>query len=695
MHDLIKGEESMAKTKMDRRHFLRFSAMTAAGAAVAACSPATPQIIKETVEVEKVVKETVEVEKVVKETVVVEKEKVVKETVEVEKLSMRQSPDLQALVQSGDLSPLEERMALEPMVLPAVEEVGTYGGDVRFLNVGESHSAWEYQYLLENPCRWNADATEIQPNLATGFEFSADGMSCTIYLRKGIKWSDGEPFTADTFDFWWNDLVLQEDAGYTEPYWTITAEQSMMLEKLDDFSFKVTFHTPNWLFWNKLGSSGDYLRMYAPPHYLKPFHPEYNSDVADYTQLVEKFPPSENLYIDPALPVVTPWRTTEYSPGQRLVADRNPYYWKIDPEGKQVPYTDTWIMSQVEDPRVVPLRIVGGEVDFLARSIPFDSFTTLKTSEEQGNYRLIQWSVGAGGDPMIVPNWDHSDPVMRDLIRNRSFRLGISHAIDRQTINDVVYFGQGAPSQGVTSPYSPWGRTTPEGEDLMEQWRTLAAEYDPDRANDYLDEAGLDARDQEGWRLRPDGKRLSIIIITGSSPDSRAVDVLEFVTENWKAVGIETTLNSMDWSAFGPRFDAGEYDVFGWDAWTGYYIPTIPDTLFPVGAPYWGTPLTNQWFNTKGEEGVQPEPGGPMARLQEIYANLQAAKTEAEQNQFVLEGVRVHVEEGPFMIAAVNDIPNLVVARPNLRNIPDFAFTGSWAQGAPGCTNPPMYFYKE
>ena len=153
----------MEKKKLSRREFLRVSAVGAAGLAAAACAPATPQII------EKVIKETVvvekEVEKVVKETVEVQVETVIKETVEVEKiveverLSMRQSPDLADLVSAGTLPPLEERMALEPMVLPVVEEIGTYGGDVSLLNVGESYSAWEYQYLLENPCRWNAEAS--------------------------------------------------------------------------------------------------------------------------------------------------------------------------------------------------------------------------------------------------------------------------------------------------------------------------------------------------------------------------------------------------------------------------------------------------------------------------------------------------------------------------------------------------------
>jgi peptide/nickel transport system substrate-binding protein len=189
---------------------------------------------------------------------------------------------------------------------------------------------------------------------------------------------------------------------------------------------------------------------------------------------------------------------------------------------------------------------------------------------------------------------------------------------------------------------------------------------------------------------------LSLVIITGSSPDSRAVDVLEFVAEGWKAAGIDTTISSLDWnSGFWPKFSNGEYDVAGWDAWTGYYIPTIPDCLFPIGNAYWGTPLTARWFNTLGKEGIEPEPGGPMAQLMDIYKKMLAATTETERNQQVLNGVKIHVEEGPFFLGTVNDIPNLVVARPNLRNIPDFAFTGSWAQGAPGSTNPTQYFFEE
>lgn len=609
--------------------------------------------------------------------------------------SGKEAPALADMVQQGNLPPLEERLPKDPMVLTPIEEVGTYGGKLAWVIQGPQYGSYEYQFLYEAPYRWSADATKVEPNLAIKHEYASDGMSMTLTFREGVKWSDGEPFTADDIDFWWNDLVMNTEAGYTQPYWTITKEQPMKLEKVDDYTIKVSFAAPHWLFHRLMASTGDYMRMYAPKHYLQQFHPKYNPDVKDFKTLNEKFTADNNLYINTDLPVVTAWKTIEYVPGQRMVAERNPFYWKVDTEGKQLPYIDRIEISQVEDPRVIPLKITGGEIDFMARGIPLDSFTTLKTSESTGNYRLIQWKVGAGADPAIVPNWDNPSDEMRKIIRTRDFRLALSHAIDRKTINDVVYFGLGTVSQAVTSPYSPWGRTSDEGKQLMEEWRTLGTEYDVDKANALLDGIGLDKKDSEGFRLMPDGKRLSWVIITGSTPDSRAVDVLELVAENWKKIGIEATINSMDWSSgFWPKFSTGEYDIAGWDAWTGYDIPTIPDTLFPVGSAYWGTPLTAQWFNTLGQKGIKPDEGDPMDRMIQQYNNMLAENTDEGQNKYVLEAVKIHVSEGPFFLGVVNDIPNLVVARPNLKNIPDFAFTGSWAQGAPGCTNPQTYFFK-
>ena len=674
------------KKTMKRRDFLKISALAGVATLLAACQPTVTSTAAPTA----VSKATAAATAVPKATAAATSQPAA---------GTKEAPMLVELVQAGKLPPLEDRLPKDPMVLTPIEEVGQYGGQMAWLNYGPSLGSYEFQFLYEAPYRWSADATKVEPNLAIAHEYAPDGMSMTLAFRQGVKWSDGEEFTSEDLDFWWNDLVMNTEAGYTQPYWTITVEKPMKLEVVDKYTIKVSFNAPHWLFHRLMASTSDYMWMYAPKHYLKQFHPKYNPDVKDYAELNKRFLPSSaggNLYTsDLALPVLTPWKTVEYVPSQRMVAERNPYYWKVDSEGKQLPYIDRIVITQIEDTRVIPLKIVGGEVDFMARGIPLDSFTTLKTSEQQGNYRLIQWKVGAGADPAIVLNWDNQNEMLRKIERTRDFRLALSYAIDRKTINDVVYLGLGTPSQAVTSPYSPWGRTTEEGKTLMEEWRTLATEYNPDKSNELLDKMGLDKKDSDGFRLLPDGKRFSWVIITGSTPDSRAVDVLEFVTEAWKKIGIETTINSMDWATFWPKFQNGEYDIAGWDAWTGYDIPTIPDTLFPIGNAYWGTPLTAIWFNTQGAKGIKPDPGDPMDRMIEMYNKMLAETTDEGQNKWVLEAVKVHVSEGPFFLGVVNDIPNLVVTRPNLRNIPDFAFTGSWAQGAPGCTNPPTYFYKK
>lgn len=608
----------------------------------------------------------------------------------------KEAPMLKDLVAKGTLPPLEQRLPKNPMVLTPIDKVSNYGGQIAYVIASPQLSEYEYQFLYEGPARWSPDAATIEPNLATGYEYASDGLSMTLKFREGVKWSDGQPFSSEDLDFWWNDLVMNKDSGFTTPYWTVTGKTPMKLEVVDPTTIKVSFNEPHWLFYRLMASTSDYIRMYAPKHYLKQFHPKYNTAVKDFGELTKRFPPTGNIYIDPNLPVLTAWRTVEYQPSQRLVAERNPYYWKVDNEGRQLPYIDKIVITQLQEPRMVPLKIVSGEVDFQSRGIALDSFTTLTSSTSQGNYRVIQWKVGDGASPAIIPNWDNPDPVMRDLIHKRDFRMALSYAIDRKTINEVVYFGLGEVSQAVTSPYSPWGRLTDEGKQLMKQWRNLAVEFDPDKANKLLDQVGLDKKDSRGIRLRPDGKPLSWVIISGADPKSRSVAVLEFVAQNWNKVGIDTKINTMDsTSGFSPKFKNGEYDVAGWDAWTGYDIPTIPDTLFPIGNAYWGTPLTAQWFNTQGEKGNKPDPDGPMAKLIDFYKKMLAENNYDAWNKWILEAVKIHVSEGPFFLGAVNNIPNLVTARPNLKNIPDFAFTGSWAQGAPGCTNPPTYSYTK
>ncbi len=607
----------------------------------------------------------------------------------------QEAPALAEQVAAGTLPPLEERLPLEPLVLEPFHEVGTYGGEVNTLMTGTDFSFWDQTYTQEKPLRWKADGSTAVYNTAISSKYSEDGTSMVLTLRKGMRWSDGEPFTTEAIRFYYEDLVQNKDSGFPIESWMRSEGEPFTISVIDDYNIDFGFAKPYPLFHMQLTASPVWKRFFAPAHYLKQFHPKYNTAVTDFTKLTAVFPPTGHVFVNPDLPTIQAWKAVEYVPGQKLVCERNPYYWKTDPDGKQLPYTDRWVITSVQDAQTISLKIIGGEVDFLPRFIGFDDVTTLKKSEEAGNYKVILWQTGSGGNPMVLFNWDTLDMGMRELIRNRDFRLGLSYAIDRKTINDVVYFGLAQVSQGVTSTYSPWSLTTEEGKELYKQWSSLAVEYDVDKANELLDSAGLTQRGADGYRLRPDGQPLKVVIINRAG-ESRDTDVLEFVMEQWKAVGLDTMLNNMESAAYSEKFTNGGYDYAGWANYTGGFVPTNPGTLFPVGPAYWGQPLICKWFNSGGTDpaGEAPQPGDVMDRLITLYEEMIQQKTVDEMLGKVRAAVKIHVEEGPFMLAAVNGLPSLVVARPNMRNIRDMAYTGSWGTGAPGSTDPPMYYYK-
>src|SRR5690606_36625447 len=132
--------------------------------------------------------------------------------------SPKEAPMLWDLVASGELPPVEERLPPNPMILTPVEELGTYGGEIAHVNYGPALGAYEHQFLYEAPYRWSADASIIEPNLAIAHEYAPDGLSMTLTFREGVKWSDGEPFTTEDIAFWWNDLVMNPDNSFTQPY---------------------------------------------------------------------------------------------------------------------------------------------------------------------------------------------------------------------------------------------------------------------------------------------------------------------------------------------------------------------------------------------------------------------------------------------------------------------------------------------
>ncbi len=197
---------------------------------------------------------------------------------------------LAAMVEAGELPPLEERLPADPLVVDPVEELGEYGGTWHLVD-GNDQLGWTRQTMMVEPfLKWKRDTSGSRPNLLESWEWNDDATELVVNFRQGIKWSDGEPLTVDDYLFWWNDMVLDEDIPVGAPGGTTVGGEPMTVEKVDDFTLKYTFAAPNPLFLEN-HSRGHYhsSAFVVPAHYMKEFHPKYNTDVESSDELGQPF----------------------------------------------------------------------------------------------------------------------------------------------------------------------------------------------------------------------------------------------------------------------------------------------------------------------------------------------------------------------------------------------------------------------
>jgi peptide/nickel transport system substrate-binding protein len=361
----------------------------------------------------------------------------------------KEAPMLAELVAKGELPPVEERLSKDPLVVLPIESIGQYGGTWYrgWRGIKDFHCYGRINY--EPMLRWPRDPREgVQPGLAKDWKWSDGGQTLTLYLREGLKWSDGAPFTVDDIIFWWEDIENDTDittAPHTE--WVVAGEP-MELEKVDDTTIKLKFAGPNGLaetvglafHGNQWPLGFERFGFFAPRHYLEQFHPKYNAD-ATY-DLFEEMAWEYN----PERPAMTPWRVTEWEAGaDHMVASRNPYYWKVDPEGNQLPYIDEVYFYLVEDCSAVESLALAGKIDMQARCMSLSTYPVFLENAAAGDYEAFLWTTASASGLTFFPNQSYSDPAYRELLQDLKFRQALSLAIDRDTLNDIVWLGQATP----------------------------------------------------------------------------------------------------------------------------------------------------------------------------------------------------------------------------------------------------------
>ncbi|HOK30303.1 MAG TPA: ABC transporter substrate-binding protein, partial [bacterium] len=359
-----------------------------------------------------------------------------------------ESPQLAELVKQGKLPPLEQRIPKNPLVVTPYEEIGQYGGTWRRTWSGLSDSAGPYKLCSEHLVMFNKDGTKVLPNVAESWKVTRDAKTYTFKLREGIRWSDGTPLTTEDVVFWYEDIILNKDLTPTIPNWLTSGGKPLKLEKIDTYTFKVEFEEPNALFLISIGKMGGGHTFFAPKHYLKQFHPKYTPK-EKLDELVKKaglqnwyqlFGNMNDFLQNPDLPVIYPWKATNLPTATLQIMERNPYYWKIDPEGNQLPYIDrithTLLGSAGE---TAVLKAISGEVDMQERGLVIDNYTLLMENRTKGNYRVLRWPQGTGASPAILLNQNVKDPVLRKIFEDRRFRIALSLAINREEINQLFY----------------------------------------------------------------------------------------------------------------------------------------------------------------------------------------------------------------------------------------------------------------
>jgi peptide/nickel transport system substrate-binding protein len=601
------------------------------------------------------------------------------------------------MVSAGKLPPLDERIPASPLVLQPVENPGVYGGTLRMV-AGDDELGWLRMTVgTESLVKWERDVSGVRPNILTSWDWNPEATELTAHFREGVKWSDGEPFTVDDYLFWWNEMVMDESIGLATPAGTRVNGQPMTLEKLDDLTLKFTFAAPNPLFVD-MAARGFYnsAQNLVPAHYLKKFHPKYNSGVKDAQELLARY---NNPLQYPDMPVLYAWHTVEYVASDHITMERNPYYWKVDAQGNQLPYIDRIEAKIVpaggNASELVTLKGAAGELDFQVRDIPLKDVPILKDNEATGNYTVKFWKRGDYAWPWLILYYDYPDEGIVDLMYNQKFRIALSESINRDRINEVAALGLGTPRQAALSPESPEFRS-PEGKDVYQRWVSLAATYDSEHAKSLLDEIGLKDTDGDGFRERADGTPLELIVSVDQG-DSQSISAMALIKQDWEAIGLKTVVAPDEYSTFSQKVMAGEVMIRAWGSAAAWGLISAATVWAPVeGVTYcMGGARIGLYYQTGGKEGIPARPGSMLEKLQQRYTEVLSTVDPKEREAKLLKAYEVHIEDGPLYIGTIGDHPSALIVNNKLRNVPDFGLVAGWDLSFPGTADPEQFYFAQ
>ncbi|MCZ6616561.1 MAG: ABC transporter substrate-binding protein [Gammaproteobacteria bacterium] len=469
-----------------------------------------------------------------------------------ERRAFGEAPSLAEMVARGALPPVSQRLPENPLVLRPVAEIGRYGGTLRRALTGDiiqragiSKTIEENLFEYERPL-----PKSIQPDLAESYRFEDEGRAIVIKIRKGLRWSDGAPFTVDDILFWYYDVLCNQDArdpneGVPETNFS-AGGQLYEFTAVDPVTLRITSIQPLGRILNRFCFGFAAL----PKHAYGRFHPKYNPS-STYAIFRERTTRTRRI-MEPGTPLMAPWVPVEWIRGQRLRYERNPYYWKVDTAGNQLPYADAVLFTVHESPQMIQLKFINGEIDLFGRYYQPDMATVLRSGEKEGRYQLR--ITGPDRGPAFYLNWDTPKTQLRTAFRDRRVRIALSHAINREEINVVVFNGLLEPSGFSFAPVSPY---------FSRQDYLKYSQFDLEKSRALLESAGYRDGDGDGFREHADGSRFEFAIDVRSNAPSD-VHLCELVADHWREIGVKVYLNPARRDILWPRRTNGTFDVFIW-----------------------------------------------------------------------------------------------------------------------------------
>ncbi|MEQ8673596.1 MAG: ABC transporter substrate-binding protein [Aggregatilineales bacterium] len=585
-----------------------------------------------------------------------------------------EAPMLAEMVAAGDLPPVEERLPNDPVVIPVEDAIGEYGGELVTWDTQFNTGACQLQNIRETSSYsfvyYNPRTTELEPNILTSWELSDDLQELTMTLRTGLHWSDGAPVTTEDVSFWWNDIQTYTDLFPTiDSAYTTVGDDGVAVPMeviiLDDLTFQFAFAHPNPGFVSNL-SQNIYL---SPKHYLSQFHPNYVDNSAElasdagfdtWIDFFSTISESEIAQTNVDLPVLRAWVLESVDSSNTKVYVRNPYFWKVDEAGNQLPYVDYYERTVVESAEIGFARSLTGE--FNLSLINLTDIPLAIAEQERGGFRVYLTPTNTAADGFAFAfNYTLQDAELSDVFNDIRFRQAISYSINRDEWNDLFHLGLGIPRQAIPGPDTSF---------YVDGIDQLYTQYDVELANQLLDEMGLVWQDGEDYRTLPSGAPF----IIQTPIDERSTNKWEIMQQYWATIGVGLDFTPISPQLLREQLQTNEVAVGSWGGGgAGEFfahsispIRYVPPWHFPFLAQ--GGLLWSNWHTTGGAEGeVPPE---IIQQLFQIVDEWTQQPFGSEDYISLGEQILTINAENLWWFGVVGYDPQAWIIGANLRNLP-------------------------